>query len=120
MNSQVSELRRRAEALASELADIRDEISRVETNRFVQVHFPGNTRSYTYELAPGHEARVGDYVCVHSPMTLKNELVRVAYMGRGGTRFPNYKIARAVSVRIRPDGDCIEGMQWERFRRDSH
>lgn len=54
-----------------------------DAQRFVRVHFPGNTRAYCYEILLGTPVKVGDYLQVWSPHTERKELVRVAYLGRG-------------------------------------
>lgn len=54
-----------------------------DARRYVRVQFPGNTKSYCYELAPGCRAEIGTYVSVWSPWTGNDELVRIRYHGRG-------------------------------------
>jgi len=124
VNARLEELRRRADAIAGELADIREEIVRVEQGRFVQVNFIGHPKLYTYEMAPGHEAEIGDYVCVHSPMTRRDELVKVIHKGKGPTLYGRApKIARQVIVRVRPqvgisEPSPVESDDWDPFRND--
>lgn len=121
MTIRLEELRRRADALAGELADIRESIANEEASRFVQVKFIGNPKIYTYELAPGHEAKSGDYLCVWSPMTAREELVRVYALGRGSTlRGHSLKIAKQVQIDVRRPVDNGQelslGQMYVRFR----
>lgn len=120
MNARLEELRRRADALAGELADTREEIVRVEQGRFVQVNFIGHPKLYTYEMAPGHEAEIGDYVCVYSPMTHRDELVKVIQKGRGSTLYGRApKTARQAHVAVRPTSGVTSPEhpdEWDVFR----
>lgn len=102
MSIRLEELRRRADAIAGELADIREEIHRVETDKYVQVQFHGHAKRYTYELPEGHVAQVGDYVAVFSPYSDQTELVRVVEKGRGGTALRPLKLASQIDWAVRP------------------
>lgn len=58
---------------------------RAEKDQFVRVQFHGNSHRYCYKLRPDAYGTVdiGDYLCVYSPMTDQQELVRVVELGRG-------------------------------------
>lgn len=75
-------LRQRVTAVERELASLREKIRR-EEEQIAQVVFPGNSKVYCYEAATPFA--VGDYLVVHSPMTNRNEFVKI--VGRGRTSF---------------------------------
>lgn len=122
MNARLEDLRRQAEALSVQLTETRDAIKREEEGRYVQVNFIGYPKFYTYEMAPGHNAEIGDYVCVYSPMMHQDELVKVRAKGKGSTLYRTPKIARQVEVRVRGEGigkPCMSSEHpddWDVFR----
>lgn len=77
------EIRREIVLTRTRLDDLERQLRQAENERFVRVHFPGNTRVYCYELPRGVEADIGDYVIVWSPYTNRDELCRIAYRGPG-------------------------------------
>lgn len=105
--TRLNQLRTDAARLEAALRAIRTDIRAIEDSRFVGVQFHGNTRIYTYQLAPYHEASVGDYVDVYSPRTGQHELVRVVRMGRG-TWVGRTKICRQVRVSVGAEASCAD------------
>lgn len=77
-------MRHNAERIQRDLDALRRQIEIAERQdaRCVVVQFHGNTRRYTYEMAPGYSMpEVGDYVKVYSPHSDQSELVRVVATG---------------------------------------
>lgn len=120
MNARLEDLRRQAEALSAQLTETRDAIKREEEGRFVQVNFIGHPKLYTYEMAPGHEAQIGDYVCVYSPMTRRDELVKIIHKGKGSSLYGRApKVARQIDTRVRSIGSALAPEhpdEWGVFR----
>lgn len=54
-----------------------------EQGMHVQCQFNGHGQRYTYRVQEGEPVSIGDYLQVWSPMTERNELVRVVGIGRG-------------------------------------
>lgn len=101
LRERVQQLECAQRSIQQELRQVKNELRREEENRYVQVVFPGTPRSYCYEVAEpfvGH-VKVGDYLSVFSPMTGKNEIVKVTCMGRGSWEFGT-KLARPISWTI--------------------
>jgi hypothetical protein len=112
--SEIQELREQQDELRRQHQAIDQRIAELDRTRYVQIQFHGHSKIYTYEVAPGPQIGIGDYVAVYSPHSEQTELVRVVELGMGdwAKRNQGYGYALKMASRIRWHRDDASIAMW--------
>lgn len=110
LRDRIDQAERSARENTRTVAELRRELRQMDQEGYVLVQFNGHAREYCYEVE--EPCVIGDYCIVWSPMTNREEIVKVVGLGRGNWTGCNHKVAKRIAYAT--TGDAVH----HRFRNE--